>query len=461
MAWAAPTSSGRFRGGYRDREGKTLYLPDTYNTAAEARREAAAKEDEVRRRPSWRKTSGQMAWGAWADEWLPQRNVEPGTARGDRTRLETHIRPRWGTVALESISREDVQDWVNGLRSTRKTKAAKRGTGVERGGKQHRVVTDNALSASTVTKVYRLFSASMRAAYVAGRIEATPCVGITLPTPEPGDEYYLTRDEEFPRLLECAPDDLTRLVLELGTGTGLRWGELVGLHRARVDVKHRRLLVQEVYDQAEQEIKPYPKGRSRRGVPLTDALARRLDEWMSQHPAKPCATRHRGGKPCRGALLIPSKAGSVLNYSNFRRDRWNPMVKEAGLEGATPHDMRHTYASWLIQDGVRIEVLSALLGHKDIQTTQRYAHLGDEHWGEVRDVLDSTPVVDTDPLENLARLAAEDPEKWGPVLEAARAAAVGTGAAAGDSASDLLHAEPDPETAKIIFLDRFRRSDAV
>ncbi|MGH3518848.1 MAG: tyrosine-type recombinase/integrase [Haloechinothrix sp.] len=45
----------------------------------------------------------------------------------------------------------------------------------------------------------------------------------------------------------------------------------------------------------------------------------------------------------------------------------------------TPHDTRHTYASWLIQDGVTIEQLSKLLGHKAISTTQRYANPRELH----------------------------------------------------------------------------------
>lgn len=52
-----------------------------------------------------------------------------------------------------------------------------------------------------------------------------------------------------------------------------------------------------------------------------------------------------------------------------------------------PHDLRHTYASWLVQDGVPIQAVRDLLGHQSLITTQRYAKLGDTQWDAVRSVL--------------------------------------------------------------------------
>lgn len=101
-----------------------------------------------------------------------------------------------------------------------------------------------------------------------------------------------------------------------------------GLHRNRIDTKHLRLLVQEVFDKQMNEIKPYPKGRERRGVPITSDLAAKIHAWMDRHPPIPCRTRHRMDRQCGGSLLIPSKAGTVLAYNNFRRRRWNPTARQ-------------------------------------------------------------------------------------------------------------------------------------
>ncbi|MGH3516206.1 MAG: tyrosine-type recombinase/integrase, partial [Haloechinothrix sp.] len=360
MAWPEKLASGRYRGRYRDRQGKTLSLPHTYTQPAEAEREATLKEDAVRRRPAAKARARRMTWGEWCDEWLADhRAVEPGTQSRDATRLNRHIRPYWDDVPLRDIDREAVAGWCRVVAAT------------PRYGKPKPGEKPVPLAPRTVLKIATVFSASMTAAVVAGKIDASPCTHLRLDQPAASDEHFLTRDE-FARL-SAEADELTRMIAEFGVGTGLRWGEIAGMHRDRLDTTRRRILVQEVFDKDNNEIKPYPKGRARRGVPITAELAAKLGAWMEAHPPVRCSARHRDGKACNGALLFPSKVGTALHYQNFRRRHWDPAVEKAGLGGVTPHDTRHTYASWLIQDGVTIEQLSKLLGHKAISTTQRYA----------------------------------------------------------------------------------------
>lgn len=453
MAWSEKLASGRHRGRYRDRQGNIRSLPHTYSQPSEAERAAAVKEDEVRRRPAARKRAARMACGEWLDEWTELRRqgsakirrVEPGTLGRDLSRIKRHIRPYWEDVPLDEIDREAVEEWQDELRQTPLAGQAAVAEAERK-----------TLAPRTVIKIVTVFAAAMRDAVKIGKIDVSPCALLELDQPEADDEYFLT-PEEFDRLIENA-DELTRFVSDVAVGTGLRWGELAGLHRARVVTKHLRVLVQEVYDKEAGEIKPYPKGRSRRGVPITAELAAKIDAWMKAHPATPCRTRHRDDKPCRGSLLVPSGAGTVLAYNNFRRRHWDYAAEAAGLVGVSPHDLRHTYASWLIQSGrVTLDELGVLLGHKDRRTTQRYAHFGEDHWGEVRDVFAPAPAAPTTPdeaalREAIARLAAEQPEAWGSVAEAL------TAAEGEKAAPHLLHKEDHEEGGKIIHMDRWRRS---
>jgi len=258
------------------------------------------------------------------------------------------------------------------------------------------------------------------------------------------------------------------LFVELAANTGGRWGELAGLHRERINVQQLRIVIQEVADEGG-VIKPYPKSRHRRGIPITPEFAARLEQWMRDHPPIPCRAKHRGGKPCGGHLLFATRQGTAWEYHNFRRELWDPMVQAAGLPDVTPHDLRHTYASWLVQNGVKTEQIQALLGHQFIGTTQRYAHLADSQWDTVRDVLrgvtatpaapvpaasSPAPLSADDLAAAIAQMAEQDP-RWGAV--AAALTRPTTPDPAG-SVPHLSHDGKDTGGTKIIHLDRFHRS---
>jgi len=93
---------------------------------------------------------------------------------------------------------------------------------------------------------------------------------------------------------------------------------------------------------------------------------------------------------------VKSISGFVFfNGANKKIDRWklknnfNAAVKEAGIEKFRFHDLRHTFATRLAQAGVDIYKISKLLGHKDVSTTQRYAHHCPESLRSSVEILDS------------------------------------------------------------------------
>ncbi|MEV1087119.1 tyrosine-type recombinase/integrase [Streptomyces microflavus] len=160
----------------------------------------------------------------------------------------------------------------------------------------------------------------------------------------------------------------------LGVYTGLRWGELSGLHRHRIDQRRSRIFVVEV--NTKRGIKEYPKSsRSRREVPLPahvlEALERHI--YRLDRDAVVFTTVTRG------------RSGRLLDDGNWRRQTWWPAVEGARyfdddgeqqlVPHYPPHSMRHTCASWLVQKGVSLYEVQHLLGHESFQTTQRYAHL--------------------------------------------------------------------------------------
>ena len=95
----------------------------------------------------------------------------------------------------------------------------------------------------------------------------------------------------------------------------------------------------------------------------------------------------KSGKP-RGIPMPPEAARIARRRIPWQvspsllRKRWDAARVAVGLPLIRWHDLRHTYASWLVQDGVDLYAVSLLLGHSDVRVTQRYAHLAPAHLEE-------------------------------------------------------------------------------
>jgi site-specific recombinase XerD len=88
------------------------------------------------------------------------------------------------------------------------------------------------------------------------------------------------------------------------------------------------------------------------------------------------------GRP-RDFLVFTAPEGGPVTDGHFRNRVWYPAVAGAGIRRFPPRIMRHTAASWLVQDGAPLYDVQALLGHEDYATTQRYAHLAPDAHSKV------------------------------------------------------------------------------
>lgn len=364
MAWAKKLPSGKWQGRYRDNE-KHEHSVGTFDHKARAVREASIAEAKARG-AYWKSDDARrQTWAKWADEvWWPSRNVAPSTAKGDAHRRANHLDPRWAGVPIAAINRTDVKTWATSL-------------------------SKNGLSPSSVQKCVALLSASLVAAVDAEVIESNPAARIKLPKAPTDLERFLSRGE-FGVLSAHMPTQRDLLIAEMLAYTGLRWGELAGLHRSRVDVRRQMIRVVEVYDSTSGQIKSSPKGKLSRDVPLPAFLAEKISNM--RHEGDDCGVKHVSGR-CPGPLLISSEMGGPLLNQNWSGRVWRPAVRLAGLGQVRIHDLRHTYASWLLQDGIPLAEVGRLLGHKDSHTTARYAHLAEVPSEAVLAALGSGPAV--------------------------------------------------------------------
>lgn len=346
MAWAEKLASGRYRGVYRDGSGRRRSA-GTFAHKAAARREAAAQEA-VARRKLWRDPEAyKRPWGEWVEEWMKGRSVESSTAASDRVRLETHLKPRWHKVPIGSITRHDVKTWA-----------------VELGDER---------SAATVARIVHLFSASMNAAVDAEVIEVNPALRMDLGRGSSGgfQGRFLTRDE-YEAIRDEMPTTRDQLVCDLLVWTGMRWGEMAGLHGWRVDQARGVVSIADTFDEASGRIKPYPKGKRGREVPLVPELREALKGAVR---GETCGVEHVSGW-CRSGLVVTTEQGRPLRNTNWS-PIWRDAVERAGVGRVRIHDLRHTYASWLLQAGIPLAEVGRMLGHVSTQTTQKYAHLAE------------------------------------------------------------------------------------
>lgn len=154
---------------------------------------------------------------------------------------------------------------------------------------------------------------------------------------------------EFPTISPNGFADYLRPMVLLSLNTGLRRGELFGLEWTDIDFEARTLAVRGAV----------AKSGNTRIVGLNDTALSVLDAWRRQHPGI-------------GLVFKSPKTGKAFDNVN---KAWRELLKDAKIIGFRWHDMRHSFASWLVQSGVDLYVVRQLMGHSSIAMTERYAHL--------------------------------------------------------------------------------------
>lgn len=192
-----------------------------------------------------------------------------------------------------------------------------------------------------------------------GVLERNPARLIVSPRLERRHPTHLEEDE-VEELLRVPGDDLaavrTSALLELLYGTGVRVAELVGLDLPAVDLEQQTLRV-------------LGKGSKERVVPFGRPAARALQRYLvlreGLHPCTPAVFLNRRGGRLSDRSVRTLLAGQLLRLAQARR--------------ASPHTLRHSFATHLLRRGADLRAIQELLGHSSLSTTQRYTHVDTRH----------------------------------------------------------------------------------
>lgn len=206
-------------------------------------------------------------------------------------------------------------------------------------------------SPKTIRNKHGFLSAALARA-VPARLPVNPAAGRRLPRGcGDDDEIRMLTREEFSALLE-ATTAYWRPLMRFMVASGCRWGEVAAIKPDDVDraagtVKIRRAWK---HSSAGYAVGPPKTKRSRRTIAVPADVLDQLDyshEW-----------------------LFSNRSGGPVRYQGFRRRVWDKAVARANLSPPpTPHDLRHTCASWMLTGGVPITVVSRHLGHESIKIT--------------------------------------------------------------------------------------------
>lgn len=198
-----------------------------------------------------------------------------------------------------------------------------------------------------------MFSLILELAVRDGRLPRNPAHGVRLPKVTKSNKRFLTH-EQVATLAAAAGDK--RLVILVLAYCGLRWDELAALKVRRVDLLRRRLEVSESVTEVRGALTwGTPKSHQRRSVPVPRFLVDALVEHVA------------GKSP--DDLVFTTARGGVLRNLNFRRDAFDRAASAVGLDGLTPHELRHTAASLAVSAGANVKAVQRMLGHASAAMT--------------------------------------------------------------------------------------------
>lgn len=232
-----------------------------------------------------------------------------------------------GFFVADSISTSDLREWMATL-------------------------SESGASATTIRRKIQAIRAYYRYLMKTGKAKANPAA--TLPLPKSGRRLpAIATHADIEKSLEEAGTLCETLAIKMLYGCGLRRAELIGINDDDINPYTRELRV-------------LGKGNKHRIIPLPESLMRRIAEWQEErdrtHPNLPSP------KP-----LMATSHGRMSESTLYKMIR--RALTGSGAEQKSPHTLRHSFATQLLNSGADINSVKNLLGHASLGATQIYTHL--------------------------------------------------------------------------------------
>jgi len=265
-------------------------------------------------------------------EWLErERDRKPNTLRDYRSIMRAHLLPAFGALAVEDISREDIEAFAGRLAGSNRTRI----------------------------KILTVLHGVLKRARRVHRLQYDPMALVEKPVQRRKDAgLAVFGPEEVMALVRAAASEQDAAIFLAAAYTGLRRGELVALRWRDVDFERAHIRVTASFSEGSLTT---PKSGRARAVPMAPEVAESL-----------ARLGQREMFTTEDDLVFPGLDGGHLDGSAVYR-RYKAALKRVGLRELRFHDLRHTFGTRVIGRASILQV-KEWMGHADVDTTMQYLH---------------------------------------------------------------------------------------
>lgn len=305
--------------------------------------------------------------GEFLNTWLwkyEQNNVRPTTFSSYELHIRKHIIPALGNTKLQNLNPDQIQDFINTLQ-------------------------EKGLSPKTIRNIHNTLLLAMNQALANNILTRNVCQNVSLPRREKPEIRVLSQLEQN-TLLRAIEGEKSEMAVVLDLSTGLRLGELLALTWDDIDLENGVIRItkslyriqtkQQSYEEGQERtklvIQPVKTQNGVRSVPIPANVLIKL----IQHKTKQLNDKNEYENKAFGDYnpinyVFCSSVGTPIEPRSLIRS-FHRMVKNAGINKANIHSLRHTYATRLLEAGVAPKIVQELLGHSSITITlDTYTHV--------------------------------------------------------------------------------------